>query len=143
MKPSPRCTLQKFSSAESNERFVAYLDQFGQMAVKPVTTSQMWEYLLEEDWWYMFDNRSELKGLFERITNLFKQSLTDTGTDVFDVVLSVQYGMEQPPGAKSLTWGHHLGTTKDGYIFKAEPHGESELRFVTGFVRTITMEPLG
>lgn len=149
-KPSRSTFLDAFDNIESIERFVAYVDEFDSMAIKPITTSEMWEFVMEDDWWYMFEERPELSALFDTLTARFKQAVADDECDVFRVSLDVKYSLRQPPGVKALQWGHHLGTTEDGYIFKAKPSKagtarseRNELTFVTGFVRTITLEPLG
>jgi hypothetical protein len=142
--------LDAFDNIESTERFVAYVDEFNTMAIKPVTTSEMWEFVMEEDWWYAFEERPELSALFDNLQARFKQAVSDEDCSVFRVSLDVEYSLKQPPGVQALQWGHHLGTTEDGYIFKAKPskmgttrHERKELTFVTGFVRTITLEALG
>lgn len=147
-KLSRSISLDVFDDIESTERFIAYRNEFGSMAIKPASVSEMWNHILEGDWWYMFDERPELEYLFERIKTVFEEATNELATDILDVSLDVAYSFKQPPGIKALQWGHHMGTTKDGHIFKAAPLKESpkqrgQLTFVTGFVRTITMETLG
>lgn len=141
-------SLDAFDNIESTERFIAYVDEYDEMSIKPVTISEMWEWIMEETWWYGWEERPELGGLFDPLVAQFKQAVSDQDCTVFRVSLDVEYSLKQPPGVQALQWGHHLGTTEDGYIFKAKPSKprrgkDARLSFVTGFVRTITMEPLG
>ena len=143
-------SLDAFDNIESTERFIAYLDEFQAMAIKPVRISEMWEFIMEDDWWYSWEERPELGALFDNITAQFQQAVSGEDASVFNVSLDVEYSLKQPPGVQALQWGHHLGTTEEGYIFKARPpkhvpdrRERRDLMFVTGFVRTITMEPIG
>jgi hypothetical protein len=122
------------------ESFIAYRDEWGAMAIRPVHTSGFWEHILEDDWYFMFEERPELASLFKWIDKQFRKAVKKHKADILMVEVDVQYSLVQPPGLKALQWGHHLGTAEN-YMFKATPRG-NELRFITGFVRTISMEPL-
>jgi hypothetical protein len=130
------------SDIQETEEFVAFRDEWGTMAIRPVSISGFWEHILEDDWYYMFEERPELEALFGRIRKQFKRSIRQHKTDIFKVRCEVRYSLVQPPGLEALQWGHHLGTSKD-YMFKAKPTKPEEMQFITGFVRTISMEPLG
>jgi hypothetical protein len=137
--------LTGFDNIESLEQFVFYEDESGLPAIKPRAVSEMWEHILEDDWWFMFEERPELTGLFTSLKNEYEMARSIHDTDLISVALDVEYSLVQPPGIGALQFGHHLGTTKDGYMFKASPKRDGnghELTFLTGHIRTITMEPL-
>lgn len=129
------------SDIQETEEFIAFRDEWGAMTIRPVNVSGFWEHILEDDWYYMFEERPELEALFARIEKQFERSIKEHKTDIFKVKCEVRYSLVQPPGLEALQWGHHLGTSED-YMFKATPRKEA-MQFITGFVRTISMEPLG
>ncbi len=129
------------SDVQETEEFIAFLDEWGTMAIRPVHTSGFWEHILEDDWYYMFEERPELEALFIQIEKRFRRATKKHKTDILIVKCDVRYSLRQPPGLEALQWGHHLGTSSD-YMFKATPKKES-MQFITGFVRAISMKPLG
>ena len=141
--------MDAFEIIENTERFIAYTDEFGEMSIRPVSVSGMWTHVLGDDWWWTFEEDYALGNLFEPLAVQFKETRKREGVDVLDVSVDMSYSFAQPPGAGALIWGHHVGSTPDGHIFRAIPgnrrneNGDRVLTFVTGFVRAITMEPLG
>lgn len=128
------------SDIQETEEFVAFRDEWGAMTIRPVRTSGFWEHILEDDWYYMFEERPELEALFTQIEKQFKRSVKKHQTEAVRVRCEVRYSLVQPPGLGALPWGHHLGTAKN-YMFKAIPK-DKKMQFITGFVRAISMEPL-
>lgn len=141
--------MSEFANIENTERFIAYRDEFGEMSIKPVAVSEMWHVLMGEDWWWTWEEDYALGNFFNPLTAQFKATAEERGVDILDVSVDMRYSLKQPPGVDALIWGHHIGSTEDGYIFRAKPGGQRNaagkrvLTFVTGFVRAITMEPLG
>lgn len=145
MKLSRSTSLLASVDLTNTEEFVVFYDQFQKMTFRPLRVSELWRELAGDDWWYLWEERSELSFFIRDISVAFRDFTLRTGDPVAIARLGVDYSFRVSEGASRLgaQWGAGLACSPAGVMVRAcmKAGKHAELRFVTGFVRTITMNP--
>ncbi len=123
------------------ERFLAYLDSpetdtdAQDWNIKPLDISSMWDYVLDEDWFYMFDERDELAPFFLTLKQHLRDHLVDL-TTILNVTLTVRYASVE--GVE--TFGNHIGSGPQS-VFRVS-NVEGKITAIEAFVVEMSISPL-
>lgn len=124
---------------QSTERYLAWQETgFVLWNIKPLEISGLWDHILGEDWWYMFEEAKHIQkgfiGIIDRMTEK-----ADDPEGVYEVELDVDYWIGPCPFELGF-FGYSQGSGPWNFFrIDASPEGPI---LTSGWVRKVRMVPI-
>jgi len=125
------------------EEFLVHRDRHfpDQWVIRPLAISELWKFVLGNDWDITYHEHPELDLLFDNLRKHWKSGEAEYGEDILICQVEVEYSFTVPPGARSLRHGRHTWSDTNEFWHMVGSHS-SPWKIVGGIVRTIRVVPV-
>lgn len=112
---------------------------------RPQSISGMWEYVVGEDWWYLWDTEemSEFWPLMGRVVDALERAAIQWPETVYQASLDVEYVTKIPVDRQQMPWGRYAwGSSDELWRFRGGKGNPKRGKGVGGFVRKVMIAPV-